>query len=297
VEESSTEAGGWPVLESSPTGLTLRFIPSTPFGIGIVVRNRAQEALAIVDVHVVAPPQSLVHQIGTRLVPWNPPPCRGNHSCPAFGFLREPYTPASPQPLRVAAGKAAGVQLDFRLGTCGEVPFASPASIREVQVDYRYGNGAVRRQSLALGAAELLLRRPTAADCARRPHSHIAVSGEFSTSSDWTIPGSAGDTCTRTGAGGLLFRSRLYQSPRKPALRVLLSVARFHGLGLYRGGAQVRVIAGIGIHGWRTFRSRASLVRTIRLSRQTIGGRFQATLVGLRGTTFRAYGAWRCTRS
>jgi hypothetical protein len=169
VKENSTEAGGRPVLSSSPTGLTMRFIPSTPFGVGIVVRNRGQEALAIVGVHAIAPPQSLVHQIGTRLVPWNPPPCKGAHSCPAFGFLREPYARDSPRPLRLGAGKAAGVQLDFLLGTCGEVPFASPAPIREVQVDYRYGNGALHRQSLALGSAKLLLRRPTAADCAPRP--------------------------------------------------------------------------------------------------------------------------------
>jgi hypothetical protein len=78
---------------------------------------------------------------------------------------------------------------------------------------------------------------------------------------------------------------------------VLISLARFHGLGAYRDPAQVRVVAGIGIHGWRTFRSRARLVRATRVSRQTIGGRFQATVVGRRGTTFRAYGAWRCTRS
>jgi hypothetical protein len=166
VKDGSTEAGGRPVLGSSPSGLTLRFIPSTSFGVGIVVRNRAEEPVAIVDVRAVEPPRSLVHQLGTRLLPWNPPPCNGNHSCPFVAFLRGPYARTTPRPLRVGAGGAAGVQLNFALGGCAEVPFASPGAARQVEVDYRYGTGALRQQLIRLGPARLLLRIPTAKDCA-----------------------------------------------------------------------------------------------------------------------------------
>jgi hypothetical protein len=166
VKDDSTEAGGRPILGSGPSGLTLRFMPLSTFGVGIVVRNRAREQVAIVDVRAVEPPRSLVHQLGTRLLPWNPPRCNGHHSCPLAAFLHGPYSRTTPRLLRVGAGRAAGIQLNFALGGCAEVPFASPATVRQVEVDYRYGKGAVRQQLIWLGPARLLLRLPTAKDCA-----------------------------------------------------------------------------------------------------------------------------------
>jgi hypothetical protein len=56
----------------------------------------------------------------------------------------------------------------------------------------------------------------------------------------------------------------------------------------------VDVVVGIGPHGWTTFHSRSAVVTTLRNDPKDYGGRFHATVVGRRGTTFRAYGAWRC---
>ena len=82
VKLDSLESGGWPVLASAPTGLTLRFIERTRFGIGIVLRNRSGRSVTILDAGTPEPVDALVHQIGTRLVPWNPPTLLGRARLP-----------------------------------------------------------------------------------------------------------------------------------------------------------------------------------------------------------------------
>ena len=299
VKLDSLESGGWPVLASAPNGLTVRFIERTRFGIGIVLRNRSGRSVTILAAGTPEPVGALVHQIGTRLVPWNPPPSTGGRGCPAFGFLRTSYGAVRPAAVTIAPGHGVAVQLNYRLDACGAVPFATGRTARRLEVDYRYGNGRVRQQSLPLRSARLLMRMPAPRDCLPRPHSRIAVSGPFATSSDWTIPGSEGDACRTTAHGDLVFRSRLFLAPGKPAVRVAIRLSRFRGLGLYHsalGRAEVRVVVGIGIRGWTTFRARTSVVTVTRESATTLGGRFHASLVGRRHSAFRAYGAWRCTR-
>jgi len=270
AKADSLEAGGYPVLSIGPHGTVLRYIANQPFGIGIVLRNRSSVPITVLDVRAVEPPRTLVHQIGTRLVAWNPAPCPATHSCPASGFLRQPYRPGRPVPLDVAPGGGVGVQLNFRLAACTAVPFATASSPTQVDVVYRFG-GRERIEGLSLDSARLLLRMPKPSDCAPRPHSDISVTGPYATSSAWTIPGSAGDTCTKT-----TFTSRWYETPGKPEVRVVIRFPR-----------EVDVVVGIGIHGWKTFHSRYAVVTA---------KRFHATVVGLRGTTFRVYGAWRCIR-
>lgn len=267
-------SGGYPTLASGPSGVTLRYIPNQPFGIMVPIRNRTSEPLVIRDVRVLEPPGTLVHQIGTRLQPWRPPTCPRRGSCVAYTPRFGPYLARTPEPLRVPAGKSFGVELDFRLGGCSAVPFASHASPRQIEVFYDGG-----RQVLSLGAARPVLRFPTPADCTPRPHSDISITGPWATSSDWTMPGSAGDTC-RDG----VFTSRIYLRGGGPMVRVRIVPAT----------RQVDVIVGIGLHGWTTFRSRDAVVTTLRTKPKDTGGRFHATIVGRRGTTFRAYGAWRC---
>jgi hypothetical protein len=101
----------------------------------------------------------------------------------------------------------------------------------------------------------------------------------------------------------LLFASRLYESPNGPSVRVEIRLPRFRGVGLYRsvgkpvpalGPAAVDAVVGIGIHGHVTLRSSRSVVTVATVTKRTITGRLHTTVVGRRGSTFRAYGAWRC---
>jgi hypothetical protein len=263
-------SGGYPVLSSGPQGLTLRYIPNQPFASVIILRNRTRSAIEVDDVTADEPPGTLVHQIGTRLRPWNPPKCPRNASCPGYAIPLEPYAASSATPLRVQPGHMVAVELVFRLAACSAVPLARPGAPTSVGILYRSGGSRLTEQ-LPLGGAALRLRFPKPADCAPRPRSDIAVTGPFATSSAWAIPGSAGDTCTKT-----TFTSRWYESPGKPEVRVVIRFPR-----------EVEVVVGVGPHGWTTFRSRYAVVTS---------RRFHATIAGYRGTTFRAYGAWRCVR-
>jgi hypothetical protein len=291
------------VLRLAPTGTTLRFVPNTSFGIGIVLRNTSHQTVTLVDVRTLDPVRSLVRQHGTRLIDWNPPPCTGRHSCPAIGFLRGPFGAAKPEPVSVRPTRQAAVQLDFEVGGCAAVPFAAPGAAQQIDVAYRVGSGNLQHQAISLGSSRLRLRMPSPRDCAPRPKSAISVSGPYATGSDWTIPVSSGDSCSRTATGALLYASRLYESPNGPSVRVEIRLPQFHGAGLYRsigkparalGPAAVDAIVGIGIHGYVTFRSSKSAVTVATVTTRTITGRFRATIVGRRHSTFRAYGAWRC---
>jgi hypothetical protein len=295
VMVDSLAVGGWPTLGSGPQGITLRFIERTPFGVGVVLHNRSRRSVTVVDVRTLDPPRTLVHQIGTRLVSWNPPPCPSNmRGCAVSTFFRSSYGVVRPRPVTAAPKKDVGVQLNFRLGSCRDVPLASPAAARAVVVDYRFGREQLRHEALSLRSARLLLRMPQPGDCARRPHSHIAIDGEFATSSDWTAPGSDGDSCRRTAAGGLRFRSRMYLRGPGPAVRVGIRLPRLRGRGTYYR-AQVRVVVGIGLHGWTAFPAERSLVTVTHIGPTIFGGRFRARVTGRHGVPFRAYGAWRCT--
>jgi hypothetical protein len=170
------------------------------------------------------------------------------------------------------------VELDFRLGSCAAVPFASPAGPRAI--DVRYSIGARQLHAvLPLAGARPVLRFPKPADCAPRPHSTIAVTGRWATGSGWTVPGSNGDTC-RNG----VFTSRTFVRDGGPMVYVRIRPA----------ARQVDVVVGVGPTGWRTFHSRYAVVTRLRTHPNDYVGRFHATIAGYRGSTFRAFGAWRC---
>lgn len=297
------EAGGWAVLELGPHGTVLRFVPHTSFGIGLTLRNRSKKQITVLGVQAIDPPGGLVQQRGTRLVAWNPPPCTGSHSCPALGFLRAPYDSRHAKPLSVAPGRQVAVQLNFAVAGCARVPAATPGAARQIAVSYTTASGGTQSQVLSLGGSRLRLRMPSARDCAPRPKSTIAVEGPYAAGSDWTIPTSSGDSCTIARSGGLTFSSRLYEAPKDPAVRIVIRLPRYAGVGLYRsvgrpaasrGSALVAADVGVGIHGRQTFRSRTAVVTVRRVTPSSIRGRFHATIVGYRHETFRAFGAWAC---
>jgi hypothetical protein len=310
VDENSITSGGLPSISSTPTGLSLRFIEGGRLGFAIVLRNSSRHAVTVVDARTVDPPHSLVHQIGTRLVRWNPRPCRPRvFACPMETFFRGVYERTRPTPVTVAPRKAVGVQLNFRLGSCAEVPFATSAATQLLQVTFRYGQGNLRTETIPLGGAALRLGKPAPIVCQSRPHSRIALSGLFPSSTEETIPGSRTATCTRTASGalvcsdgdrctqmpggGLLFRSGLFGAGNNPMIRVAIRLPRFRGVGLYRG----QVLVKAAISGRSTFRARTSVVTVTRATTNTVGGRFHATLLGYHRAPFRAYGTWACTRS
>lgn len=298
-----TEAGGWGVMASGPQGVTLRFVPKTSLGLGIVLRNRTGEKVTLLDVRAPSPPGALVQQVGTLLRAWNPPPCPGTRSCPPLGFLRPPYSGNRLAPVTVRAHGEAAVQLNFRMSGCDAVPLAAPGAPARIDITYRLGSSRISFQQLSLGPSRLLLRMPSRRDCLPRPKSAIAVEGPYATGSGWTMPTSSGDSCTRTASGSLVFASRVYLAPQKPMVRIWFRLPRFRGVGLYRsvpgpagalGPAHVTAVVGIGIHGWQHFHSSAAVVNVRRQTAKTVAGRFHATIVGYRHSTFRTYGAWRC---
>ena len=290
--------GGYPIAGSGPSGTAIRFIEHGRFAVGIILRNKTGTTVTVVDVRTPEPPLSLVEQVGTRLEPWKPPACPKNTlGCPpGVTFLRMSFGDVRPSPMSVGPGKWLAVQLNYQLASCHVVPLATTASARELQVTFRYSQGRLQHQELPIGAAKLRLSTPAGVECLPRPHSHIGLVGSFTTSpGHGTIPGSDGDTCTRTSSGGLAFRSRQFFDRSGIAWRIRIRLPRVPAsspVDVVR--ADVRATGGFGLHGWTTFNGAGSRVTLQHATRGTLAGSFTA-IFSDRRRLFRAYGEWRCT--
>jgi len=153
AKDDSTEAGGRPSWGLD--GFTeLRFVPSAPFGVGIVLHNESSQPVTLTNVRAVIPANSVMRQLGTRLVAFNPV-CR-TPSCPAPGFLdSRHYGAMRPSALQIAPGKAAGVQLNFGFLGCPQARQASLRDVGQIEATYRDPAGAIIRQRLGLGGSTL----------------------------------------------------------------------------------------------------------------------------------------------
>lgn len=287
------ESFGGPALGSAPgSGQLLRFLPNRRFAIGVLLENASRDRLEIVDARVLEPGRTLVHQIGTRFHPWNPPKCPPGAPCPAYGFPLHADA-ARPRPFAVAPGRDVGVELDFRLGPCGQIRSANPAPIARVRVIFRTPGGRGGETVLRLAGAELHLRMPKPEDCVQ-PHSALSVDGPqpFATSWDWTVPGSPGDVCTLR-RGALAFRSRTYRFPNSPAEWVELRLPGFAGRRSYRDGRLSLVAAGKPV-----FRSRRAFVEVTRATAREVVARIDAGRPlppnGARRMPFQVSGTLRC---
>ncbi len=126
--------------------------------------------------------------------------------------------------------------------------------------------------------------------------------GSFTTSpGHQPIPGSDGDTCTRTTAG-LTFRSRLFLDRSGVEFRISIDLVHYRGPGRYEpanrpgglGPADVTATGGFGLHGWTTFHDTGSTVDVTTATGTTLTGHLDAVFSGRR-RFFHAYGTWRCT--
>ena len=140
----------------------LRFIPSAPFHIGIVLTNEASQSVTLTNVRAVFPHGSVIRQLGTALVAFNPRPCT-TPSCPPPGggiSQARSYGAIRPRALQVASGKAAAVQLNFRFLGCPQARHGSLQNVSRIEVSYREPAGAVIGQRVGLGTSTLVINTP-----------------------------------------------------------------------------------------------------------------------------------------
>jgi hypothetical protein len=176
-------------------------------------------------VDVLEPKRTLIHQTGVRFHSLTAPSCPTGAYCPMdLEFRIGSGIAHHSRPFTLEPGKLLGVELDFRLGSCADVPSASSAPISQLRVTYRTTGSATQQHVFALGADSLRLRMPKPEDCAS-PRSTLWVNypSHIGTSYLFTIPGSKGDVCTRAG-GGLVFRSRAMRNndsvPERVEIRI-----------------------------------------------------------------------------
>lgn len=249
------------MVEASGGG-PMHFLANRHFAIGVVVENRSGQRIVVTAARVLEPRRTLIHQIRARFHRWNPPHCPPDTSCISQSFpLRGPIVPT--RPFTVEPRKDVGVELDFRLGSCAEIPGANPAPISRLRVTFRAPDGRIHSRVLWLGRAALRLQMPKPEDCAQ-PRSSLVVQGpnHLFTSSESTRPGSKGDICSVAGRT-LRFRSRLYLLYRRE--RIYLRLPRFRGRGAYTDGI-VTLVARRTI----VYRSDAAKVRVTKATRREV---------------------------
>lgn len=285
---SLSEASG--AAATTIGGQRLRFLPNARFSVGLVLRNTSHAPVVVSGADVAEPPRTLIHQVGARFHPFRNATCPAGASCPAPTFPIGSGKNMHPHPFTVPPGKSVGVELDFRLGSCAEVPGASSAPISRLRVAFREAGASVRRHTFALGYDAFRLRMPKPEDC-MFPRSRLWVNdpSHIGTSYYFTILGSKGDICMHT-AGGLAFRSRAYLNNDRRRERIQILVAGFSGTGTYRH-AIARVVVGKRI----MFHSEA-VVTVTKATRHEVFARVRADKLRPQAAParYRIYGWMRC---
>ncbi|MGH2972146.1 MAG: hypothetical protein ACRDNM_00740 [Gaiellaceae bacterium] len=291
---NGTTAGGYPLDGGGPQGDHIRFINRGSFWIAVLVRNGSSKSVTIVGASTPEPTNSLVRETRAGFSRYTP--CAGDRFC------AWPSTPTSTKPLTLRPHAEAAVKLNYQLISCAKAGSSTTASGDSFVLSYRYDNGSLQQETVALGGAKLLLERPAGVECLPRPYSYIGLVGSFTTSPEHKpIPGSDGDMCAKTATGGLSFQSRQFMDRSGVGFRIEITLPRYRGIGSYRrsgqtlGPAEVTAIGEFGTPGPTTiFHDPNGAVTVTTAHGSTLGGRLTAVFSGHR-RFFRAYGAWRCT--
>lgn len=287
---SFSEINGSVALGGSSAGQRVRFLPNQRFAAGIVLENTSRTSLVVSRVDVLEPPRALIHQTGARFVPFRSG-CSGGRSCPAPAFGIGSGIAHRPHPFTLAARKQLGVELDFRIGSCADVPGASSAPLSRLRVTFHGRGGAIQQRVLALGYDSLRVRMPKPEDC-MFPRSTLYVNdpGHIGTSYLFTVPGSKGDVCTHTGRA-LTFRSRALENNDRRPEWIEIRFPHFAGNGTYR-----RAIATVVVGQRTAFRSTALVDVTMATTRE-VDARVLAGRLRPQAATvpYRIYGWMRCS--
>lgn len=165
----TSELNGFIALGGGSDGQRLRFLPDRKFAAGLVLRNDSQAPVVVEKAEVLEPRRTLIHQTGGRFHPLTAPSCPPDAYCPAdLTFPIGSGLAHRPRPITLAPGKLAGVELDFRLGSCADVPGANAAPISRLRVTDRTTDGARQQHVFALSADALRLRMPKPEDAPSR---------------------------------------------------------------------------------------------------------------------------------
>jgi hypothetical protein len=287
---SLSELSGSVALGGSGEGQRLRFLPDRKFALGILLQNDSRGYVVITRAKVVEPTRTLIHQTGSRFHGWRIATCPAGARCPAPAFPIGSGVAHHPHPFMIEPGGNVGVELDFRLGSCADVPDANAAPISRLRVSYRTSDGPPRQRDFTLGYDSLRLRMPKPEDCAQ-PRSALFVNdpSHIGTSYLFTIPGSEGDVCTRTGKG-LVFRSRAMENNDRARERVEILVPSFAGVGIYKNAIAAAVVRG------KTVFETAAFVRVAKSTGREVFAKVRADRLRPQAATapWRIYGWMRC---
>ena len=146
-----TQAAGTAVRSKGRTGVSLRAVPGSRFGLMLVLRNRTHRQLTLEDVRAVVPPGSFLRQLGTQLGPY----FQCKPYCPRHLVLRGPFGVERPAAVPVRPTRSAEAQLNFAFAGCDALQSASTTPITRAIVVYRDPRGRTFRQSIALSSSQL----------------------------------------------------------------------------------------------------------------------------------------------
>ena len=153
-KRNATQAAGAAVLGAGKTGVSVRPLPGSTFGLLLVFKNETHQQLRLEDVSAVVPHGSFVRQLGTHLAPY----FQCKPYCPRHMVMKGPFGAQRPSAIHVRPLNSAQAQLDFAIAACGALHSASATPITRAVLTYRDPSGKMFRQTVALGAARLELR-------------------------------------------------------------------------------------------------------------------------------------------
>jgi hypothetical protein len=161
MERNATQAAGTAVLVAGKTGVSLRAVPGSTFGVMVVLKNHTHRQLVLEDVRAVVPHGSFVRQLGTHIAPY----FQCKPYCSRHMVMRGPFGVARPRALHVRPENSAQAQMNFAFAGCGALQSASTAPITRAVVVYSDPLGTTYHQTIALRSGQLDLHSSGRSAC------------------------------------------------------------------------------------------------------------------------------------
>jgi hypothetical protein len=151
----ATTAGGRPSWGLGTTD-ELKFIPSAPFMMGTELTNKAAQPVTLVAVRTVFPHDSVIRQLSAAYEagPFCEPGAGGGRCGPRESGRNGTL---GPNPLQVAPGKSAIVQLNYRFLGCPQARNASLQNVSRIELTCREPTGKIIHQRVGLASSTLAI--------------------------------------------------------------------------------------------------------------------------------------------
>jgi hypothetical protein len=149
---------------TAPSGVRVRFVEGGTCIADFYLTNASTRSVKLVAGVTREPPTALLRQVSTEFAGLPPGRCTGP-GIEGYCFTKTPVTGPNGAWVVLEPGAQALMRLTYRFVHCHAALHATYKTAQQLELTYRPGPYALKREVIALGPSRLLPRRLTPSDC------------------------------------------------------------------------------------------------------------------------------------